>query len=111
MSGAWVSALDSWLFTRLLPTEIIRIILRNISVTGGWASRARPAHTHGAHDGRGAMRAKRRTLGGLIAAVLTAGALAVAGMVWALLPASAASLQQVTNFGNNPSNLQMFVDV
>ena len=41
-------------------------------------------------------------------AVAAAAALAVAGMVVAAPRAQAASLVQVTNFGNNPTNLQMY---
>jgi acetylxylan esterase len=57
------------------------------------------------------MRSSARTLGGLAAAA--AAAIAVAAVIWVrmVLPASAASLVQVTNFGANPSNLLMYIYV
>ncbi len=52
------------------------------------------------------MKAVLKVLGGLAAA-----ALAIAASLQAVSPARAASLVQVTNFGSNPSNLQMFAYV
>jgi poly(hydroxyalkanoate) depolymerase family esterase len=55
------------------------------------------------------MRIRQRTLGMLTAGLVTAGMAAV-GLAVAT-PASAASLTQVTNFGNNPGNDSMYVYV
>jgi poly(hydroxyalkanoate) depolymerase family esterase len=50
---------------------------------------------------------RRRSL----VALLGAAALACAAMLYAALPASAAGLQQITNFGSNPSNIKMYLYV
>jgi acetylxylan esterase len=55
------------------------------------------------HGGGG----RRRLLGGLVLALV---AMATAGLHW-VAPAAAASLVQVTSFGNNPGNDQMYIYV
>ncbi len=52
-----------------------------------------------------------RLLTRMVAALATAGLLLIAGLTAFSPPASAATLTEVTNFGQNPSNLRMFLYV